>query len=91
MVSLSSFFSSTPSSSSSKSSESSATTSGAFGCSISVCASFDLLLRNRFRLAADALDVFDAFDDRDDEELEEVGESFGALAPPEAAGSSTFD
>lgn len=91
MVSFSPFSSTTSSSSSSKSSESSATTSGAFGCSISVCASFDLLLRNRFRLAADTLDVFDAFDDSDDEELEEVGESFGAPTPLEAAGGTTLD
>uniref|UniRef100_A0A2M3ZNI5 Putative secreted peptide n=1 Tax=Anopheles braziliensis TaxID=58242 RepID=A0A2M3ZNI5_9DIPT len=69
------------SSSSSRSSESSATTSGAFGCSISVCASFERLLCNRPRRWDDALEVLEAFEDSDEEETDDEGDSFGGPPP----------
>lgn len=69
---------SSSSSSPSKSSESSATTNGAFGCSISVCASFERLLRNRCLL--DVLDVLDVFEDSEEDEMDDDGDSFDAGA-----------
>lgn len=69
--------SSSSSPSPSKSSESSATTSGAFGCSISVCASFERLFRSRCR-REDVFDALEAFDDSDEDEADDVGESFVA-------------
>lgn len=82
--------SSSPSSSSSpsKSSESSATTSGAFGCSISVCASFERLLRNRCR---DALDALDVFEDSEEEEMDDEGDSFDVGGGAGAAAGAAVD